>query len=185
MIVNQKVNTFLFGSKSEFDKLCYHIVTKIKEKKKEIVRVVYTCSSEKAIKEADKEKYENIFRYILKKEINIMTFDEEVEYKNKNDKKFECKLSFELELYHFSNEDGENDLDESVVLVITVENKYEYASGWSFGKYCSIDLDVPYEVYKYLYNLTLDDSEDNYTLTLCESGNDYTENKLSITIDNF
>lgn len=78
------VKRFLFGSKSEFDKLCYHIVTKIKEKKKEIVRVVYTCSSEKAIKEGDKEKYENIFRYILKKEINIMTFDEEVEYKNKN-----------------------------------------------------------------------------------------------------
>ena len=105
--------------------------------------------------------------------------------KNKNDKKFECKLSFELELYNFRNEDGENDLDESVTLVITVENKYEYASGWSFGKYCSIDLDVPYKVYKYLYNLTLDDSEDNHTLTLHDSRNNYTENKLSITIDNF
>ena len=95
--------------------------------------------------------------------------------KNKNDKRFECKLSFELELRNFGNEDGENDLDESVILIITVENKNKYAGGWSFHKHYSIDLDVPYEVYRYLYKLTLDDDD----------GNSYTENKLSITIDNF
>ena len=39
LIVNHSVNTFLFGSKSEFDKLCHKIVTKLKEKYPQIQRV--------------------------------------------------------------------------------------------------------------------------------------------------
>ena len=39
LIVEEKVDTFLFGSKSRFDKLCLEIVTKIKEKYPQIKRV--------------------------------------------------------------------------------------------------------------------------------------------------
>lgn len=39
LIVEKKVDTFLFGSKSQFDDLCFEIVTRIKEKYPYIERV--------------------------------------------------------------------------------------------------------------------------------------------------
>ena len=39
LIINEKVNTFLFGSKSQFDDLCHTIVTELKEKYPHIKRV--------------------------------------------------------------------------------------------------------------------------------------------------
>ena len=39
LIVNQNVDTFLFGSRSQFNNLCYSIVTKLKEKYPNIKRI--------------------------------------------------------------------------------------------------------------------------------------------------
>ena len=39
LITNEKVDTFLFGSKSRFDSLCLELVTKIKEKYPHIKRI--------------------------------------------------------------------------------------------------------------------------------------------------
>lgn len=39
LITDEKVDTFLFGSKSEFDRLCLQIVTELKEKYPHIKRV--------------------------------------------------------------------------------------------------------------------------------------------------
>ena len=39
LIVNEKVDTFLFGSKSQFDDLCHEIVTDLKEKYTHIKRI--------------------------------------------------------------------------------------------------------------------------------------------------
>ena len=39
LIVNEKVDTFLFGSKSQFDDLCHEIVTVLKEKHPHIKRI--------------------------------------------------------------------------------------------------------------------------------------------------
>lgn len=39
LIVNKRVGIFLFGSKSEFDELCYRVVTKLKEKYMNIKRI--------------------------------------------------------------------------------------------------------------------------------------------------
>ncbi len=51
LIVEESVNTFLFGSKSRFDSLCLEIVTKIKEKypyiKRVYVRAEYPYISER------------------------------------------------------------------------------------------------------------------------------------------
>ena len=50
LIVEENVDTFLFGSKSRFDSLCLEIVTKLKEKHPHInrvyVRAEYPCISE-------------------------------------------------------------------------------------------------------------------------------------------
>ncbi len=39
LIVAENIDTFLFGSKSQFDSLCHELVTKIKEKYPHIKRV--------------------------------------------------------------------------------------------------------------------------------------------------
>ena len=39
LIVENKIDTFLFGSKSEFDKLCLKVVTKLKKKYPHIKRI--------------------------------------------------------------------------------------------------------------------------------------------------
>lgn len=39
LIVNKNVDTFLFGSKSDFDKLCYKIITELKKKYLHIRRI--------------------------------------------------------------------------------------------------------------------------------------------------
>ncbi len=39
LIVEEKVETFLFGSKSQFDHLCYEIVKELKQKYNDIKRV--------------------------------------------------------------------------------------------------------------------------------------------------
>ncbi len=39
LIINYSVNTFLFGSRSQFDQLCYDIVTQLREKHDNISRI--------------------------------------------------------------------------------------------------------------------------------------------------
>ena len=50
LIVDQNIDTFLFGSRSQFDSLCYDLVTKIKEKyphiKRVYVRAEFPCIDE-------------------------------------------------------------------------------------------------------------------------------------------
>ena len=50
LIVDENIDTFLFGSKSEFNSLCYDLVTKIKEKyphiKRVYVRAEFPCIDE-------------------------------------------------------------------------------------------------------------------------------------------
>ena len=46
LIVEEGVDTFLFGSRSKFDELCHIVVTELKEKYSHIRRVVYLCKHE-------------------------------------------------------------------------------------------------------------------------------------------
>ena len=46
LIVEEGVDTFLFGSRSKFDELCHMIVTELKEKYPHIQRIAYLCKHE-------------------------------------------------------------------------------------------------------------------------------------------
>ena len=46
LIVEEGVDTFLFGSRSNFDELCHIVVTEIKEKYPHIRRIAYLCKHE-------------------------------------------------------------------------------------------------------------------------------------------
>ena len=48
LIVEDGVDTFLFGSRSKFDELCHIVVTELKEKYPHIRRIAYLCKYETA-----------------------------------------------------------------------------------------------------------------------------------------
>ena len=76
LILHFNVTIFLFGSKSEFNDLCYRIVSELKCKHNYIKRVNYPCKGEFYILEQEKDYYENLFKQINKNKININSFDE-------------------------------------------------------------------------------------------------------------
>ena len=83
LIVNHNVQTFLFGSRSEFNSLCHLIVTELKEKYQKIKRVSYPCKNETCVLESEKKKLEVVISNVLKKEANLLVFEEESEHKTK------------------------------------------------------------------------------------------------------
>ena len=48
LIVEEGVDTFLFGSRSKFDELCHMVVTELREKYPHIQRIAYLCKHETA-----------------------------------------------------------------------------------------------------------------------------------------
>lgn len=48
LIIEEGVDTFLFGSRSKFDELCHMVVTELKEKYPHIQRIAYLCKHETA-----------------------------------------------------------------------------------------------------------------------------------------
>ena len=75
LIHEQGVNTFLFGSRSEFDDLCHEIVTELQKKNPQIKRIMYTCRSEYAVKKEEKEERERIAREVTKRDIKYKDYD--------------------------------------------------------------------------------------------------------------
>lgn len=53
LIVNQNVQTFLFGSRSEFDALCNYVVGLLKEKYPNIKLINFLCKNETSILDCD------------------------------------------------------------------------------------------------------------------------------------
>ena len=83
LIINKKVRTFLFGSKSEFDNLCHLVVTELKQKYQDLRRISYTCKSESCVLESERERLEKLYSSVQRKEIKLLGFEEEFEHKNK------------------------------------------------------------------------------------------------------
>ena len=75
LIENKGVNTFLFGSRSEFDDLCHSIVTELQKNNPQIKRIMYTCRSEYAVKKEEKEERESIARAVTKRDIKYKDYD--------------------------------------------------------------------------------------------------------------
>lgn len=79
LILEEGVRYFLFGSRSEFDDLCHHIVTEFQQEFPNIVRVAYTRRSEYAVKAEEKEKMERSWASVLKTEVKLKDYDAEVQ----------------------------------------------------------------------------------------------------------
>lgn len=83
LIVNHNVNTFLFGSRSDFDFICHKIVTELKVKYPFIVRKCYTCRSETCTLEKERQYWEEVYSHFRKEKVTLLGVEEEVEHKTK------------------------------------------------------------------------------------------------------
>ena len=83
LIVNNGVQTFLFGSKSAFNDLCHQIVSQLKEKYPNIKRVCYTCKSESCTLESERQELEKVYSRLLNQDIHLLGFEEEFEHNTK------------------------------------------------------------------------------------------------------
>ncbi len=83
LITEKGAQVFSFGSKSEFNDLCYEIVTGFKAVYPKVERVVYTCKSEAFVSEEERETLEKISQMITKTENKLLGFESEREFRGK------------------------------------------------------------------------------------------------------
>ncbi len=83
LIEKQGVTNFLFGSKSQFNDFCHVVVTELMQTYSFIKRIAYTCKSESVILSSEKEKWEQIYSKFFKKQIHLLCYEQEIEYKTK------------------------------------------------------------------------------------------------------
>ncbi len=83
LIENEKVKIFLFGSKSDFNYLCYAIVTELKNKYPHIQRHSYTCKSEACTLEKERVYWEEILSNFKKHPVTLLGVEKEIEHKTK------------------------------------------------------------------------------------------------------
>ena len=72
-------NTFLFGSRSEFDSLCWEVVTALKEQYPHVKRICYTAPHEIAFtSKEEREASERFFSQMTKREVHYTDYEEAV-----------------------------------------------------------------------------------------------------------
>ena len=83
LILNEKVDRFLFGSRSNFDYICHKIVTDLRQKYPYIKRFAYTCRSETCTLESEREYWEEVYSHFEKRKVTLLGVEEEIERKSK------------------------------------------------------------------------------------------------------
>ena len=76
LIVEERVDTFLFGSRSKFDELCHIVVTELKEKYPHIQRIVYLCKHETACFVGEGMKMKQQIKKLTGREVYVPEYEE-------------------------------------------------------------------------------------------------------------
>ena len=76
LIIEEGVDTFLFGSRSKFDELCHVVVTELKENYPHIRRIAYLCRHESACLVCKGAEEQRCLKEIAGQDICIREFEE-------------------------------------------------------------------------------------------------------------
>lgn len=76
------LRTFLFGSRSDFNDMCHTVVTELRDAYPDIKRIMYSCKSECACLESEREHTNQIFSKLLKKQIEFQGYEEDYKFPN-------------------------------------------------------------------------------------------------------
>ncbi|MBQ2804457.1 MAG: hypothetical protein IJF10_01120 [Clostridia bacterium] len=84
LVASCNVQTFLFGSKSAFNDLCYQVVTEAKKAHPHIQRVAYTCKSESCTLQSNVEQSQAIYKRFDTSVAFPFVVEQEVEHPSKH-----------------------------------------------------------------------------------------------------
>ena len=76
LIVEERVDTFLFGSRSKFDELCHIVVTELKEKHPYIQRIAYLCKHESGCFVGEGMKLKKQIKKLTGREVYVPEYEE-------------------------------------------------------------------------------------------------------------
>ena len=81
-LIKNGVDTFLFGSRSDFDRLCWEVVTELQEQFSHLKRISYNAPHETAFTSKEKrERCEKFFSQMVKHEVHHTDYEESVSSK--------------------------------------------------------------------------------------------------------
>ena len=76
LIVEERVDTFLFGSRSNFDELCYIVVTELKEKYPHIQRIAYLCKHESGCLAGEGKDEQRRIKELAGRDVYVREFED-------------------------------------------------------------------------------------------------------------
>ena len=76
LIVEEGIDTFLFGSRSQFDELCHIVVTELKEKYPHIQRIAYLCKHETACLTGSGMEMKQQIKQLTGREVYVPEYEE-------------------------------------------------------------------------------------------------------------
>ena len=85
-LISEGCHKFLFGSNSEFNDLCYNIISDFKTKYTNICRIGYLCAQEIAFTTEESDRYLKYIENLNKKGRNVKIYDEirQFDFENRN-----------------------------------------------------------------------------------------------------
>lgn len=75
-LINEGVTRFLFGSRSNFNTLCYEITTQLKKQFPFIIRIAYDTKHENSLSELERHKVERQYQAVTQNIINLFGYEE-------------------------------------------------------------------------------------------------------------
>ena len=76
LIVEERVDTFLFASRSNFDELCYIVVTELKEKYPHIQRIAYLCKHESGCLAGEGKDEQRRIKELTGRDVYVREFED-------------------------------------------------------------------------------------------------------------
>ena len=76
LIVEEGVDTFIFGSRSKFDELCYIVVTELKWKYPYIQRIAYLCKHESGCLAGEGKKEQCRIKELTGRDVYVREFED-------------------------------------------------------------------------------------------------------------
>lgn len=79
-LIERGADTFLFGSRSDFDALCWEVVTELQEQFPHLKRISYNAPHETAFtSKGERESCERFFSQMVKREVHYTDYEEAVD----------------------------------------------------------------------------------------------------------
>ena len=76
LIVEEDVDTFLFGSRSKFDELCHIVVAELKEKYPHIQRIAYLCKHESGCLVGEGAKMKQQIKQLTGRDVYVPEYED-------------------------------------------------------------------------------------------------------------